>query len=171
MTSKPLNLALRALQFLWTLLIVALVGNMINEAIGGNHSAVNFAMFVSVFSLLSLVYLIAAAIKENFAHPMIMLLLDIINTILFFIAGVVLAAKLRVHSCGNQGYLASNPITNGGRNRGKRCHEAQAVTAFLWFAFVAYLASAILSGMASLGGANLRSGGIRRGGGPAMSHV
>lgn len=171
MVSKTLNLALRALQFLWTLLIIALVGNMISEAIGGNHSAVNYAMFVSVFSLLSLFYLIFAAIKDNFAHPVVMLLLDIINTILFFIAGVVLAAKLRVRSCGNEAYLASNPITNGGRNRGKRCHEAQAVTAFLWFAFVAYLASAILSGMASLGGGtNLRSGGIRKGG-PAMSHA
>lgn len=69
-------------------------------------------------------------------------------------------------------YLRENSITNGGRDMSKRCHEAKAVTAFLWFGFAAYLASTILSGLASTGGrgGGMRSGGIRRGG-PAMSHV
>ena len=56
-------------------------------------------------------------------------------------------------------------------NRAKRCHEAQAVTAFLWFGFVTYLGSAVFSGLSTGGtGTSLRSGGIRRGG-PAMSSV
>lgn len=80
---------------------MALVGNMIADSIGGNHSAVNYAMFVSIFSMLSLFYLIFAAVKDAFP-PIITLALDVINTILFFIGGVVLAAKLHVHSCGNQ---------------------------------------------------------------------
>lgn len=171
MASKMIETALRALQLLWTILIMALVGNMINEARNGNHSAVNYAMFVSVFSLLSLFYLIPATFRESLViHPMIKVALDVINAILFFIGGVVLAAKLEVHSCGNDDYIKNNPITNGGDNMNKRCHEAQAVTAFLWFGFIAYLASAILSAIASRSGASLRSGGIRRGG-PAMSHV
>ena len=81
---------------------MALVGNMINDSIKGNPSSINYTMFVSVFSLLSLLYLIPASIRESLAfHPMIMLALDVINAILFFIGGVVLAAKLHVHSCGN----------------------------------------------------------------------
>lgn len=82
---------------------MALVGNMIAESKDGNHSAVNFTMFVAVFAMLTLFYLIAATFKEAFAiHPMIMLALDIINTILFLIAGIVMAARLHVHSCSNE---------------------------------------------------------------------
>jgi hypothetical protein len=43
------------------------------------------------------------------------------------------------------------------------------VTAFFWFAFASFLASTVVSGLASRGGANTRPGGIRRG--PAMSQV
>lgn len=90
---------------------MALVGNMINEAISGNPSAVNYAMFVSIFSLLSLLYLIPSAVRETLAfHPFIPLALDIINTILFFIGGVVLAARLRVRSCGNEVSLPRPPL-------------------------------------------------------------
>jgi len=55
----------------------------------------------------------------------------------------------------------------------KRCHEAQAVTAFLWFGFLAFAASAVLSGLQGRGsGVNMRggAGGIRKGG-PMMSQV
>jgi hypothetical protein len=53
--------------------------------------------------MLSLLYLIPATIKESFmVHPIIMLALDVVNTLLFFIAGVATAAKLGAHSCGNQ---------------------------------------------------------------------
>lgn len=171
MASKMINLGFRALQFLWTLLVMALVGNMIAESFDGNHSAVNFTMFVSVFAMLSLIYLIAASFKDALViHPMIMLALDIINTILFLIAGIVMAARLGVHSCSNEAYTLTNSITNGSRNPEKRCREAQAATTFLWFAFVAFLASTIFSGLASRGSSNLRSGGgMRRG--PAMSSV
>jgi hypothetical protein len=67
-----------------------------------------------------------------------------------------------------QSYLNSNSITNGGRNKSKRCHEAQAVAAFLWFGFIAYLASTILSGLAARR-TGVSTGGIRKG--PAMSNV
>ena len=67
-------------------------------------------------------------------------------------------------------YISNNLVTNGSLNMTKRCREAQAVTAFLWFGFAAYAASLVFSGLGARGGgANLR-GGIHRGG-PSMSQV
>jgi hypothetical protein len=102
MVSKAINLVLRGFQFLWTLLIMALVGNMIATAFSGNPSSINYTMFVSVFSMLSLFYLIPATLKPDFSlHPLLMVLLDLLNTLFFFCAAVALAAFLGVHSCGN----------------------------------------------------------------------
>ena len=79
---------------------MALVGNMIADAIGGNPSIVNYVMFVSVFGMLSLFYLIVGTINETFAiSPFFMLAADALNTIFFFVGGVALAAYLNVHSC------------------------------------------------------------------------
>ena len=82
---------------------MALVGNMIHDAKAGDPSVVNYAMFVAVFGMLSLIYLIAGTINESFAgSPMFMLIADALNTIFFFCGAVALAADLKVHSCGNQ---------------------------------------------------------------------
>jgi hypothetical protein len=73
-----------------------------------------------------------------------------------------------------QSYLSSNEITNGSSNMSKRCREAQASTAFLWFAWAGYMASVIVSVfMSRASTVNLRSRtGSRRGGaGPSMSQV
>jgi len=167
MVSKAINLAMRGLQFFWTLLIIALVGNMIATAFAGNPSIVNYDMFVAVFGMLSLLYLIPATFNESLAfHPALMVGLDVLNTLFFFVGGVATAAELGVHSCGNAGYTASNKVTNGSHDMSKRCHEAQASTAFLWFGFAAFAASAVLSGLQSRG-----SGTSFRRGGPAMSQV
>lgn len=85
-----------------TVLIMALIGNAIQEASAGNHSIINYVMFVSVFALLSLLYLIGASIMESFAIPIVMVVLDAINTLLFLIGGIALAAYLGVHSCSNE---------------------------------------------------------------------
>lgn len=79
-------------------------------------------------------------------HPMIALVLDSFNFIFFLAASVALTAQLGVHSCSNQYYLATNGITNGGGyyNQEKRCREAQALCAFLWFGMVAWLVSALV---------------------------
>ena len=42
-------------------------------------------------------------------------------------------------------YTSTNSITNGGWNPEKRCREAQAITAFLWFGFAAFLGSLIIT--------------------------
>ena len=82
---------------------MALVGNMIADANGGNPSIVNYVMFVSVFGMLSLFYLIAATISETFAiSPLFMIAADALNTLFFLVGGIALAAYLNVHSCNNR---------------------------------------------------------------------
>ena len=81
---------------------MALVGNMIHEATGGNASIVNYVMFVAVFSMLCLIYLIASTVSEGLAlFPWLPLVVDTLNTLFFVIGGIALAADLKVHSCGN----------------------------------------------------------------------
>ncbi|KAI9708178.1 MAG: hypothetical protein M1820_004132 [Bogoriella megaspora] len=169
--AQLINTVMRGLQFIWTLLIMALVGNMIATAFSGNPSIVNYDMFVSVFGMLSLFYLIPATLRDSFMiHPIFMIVLDVLNTIFFFCGGVATAAELHVHSCSNPNYTLYNKVTNGSPDTGKRCREAQASTAFLWFGFAAFLVSAVLSGIQGKNsGANVR--GIRRPGQPQMSHV
>jgi cytochrome oxidase assembly protein ShyY1 len=72
-----------------------------------------------------------------------------------------MAAKLGVHSCSCSAdhqscpYLVNNVVINGGKdktgavdlnvNRVMRCREAQADTAFIWFAFGTFLATFALA--------------------------
>lgn len=79
-----------------------------------------------------------------------------------------MAVALGVHSCGNIPYIIANGIIAGSA---QRCHEAQTLTAFLWFgkslspgfsgladvrAFGCYAISAILVGALSSGGVSIR---------------
>jgi Membrane-associating domain len=97
--AKFAQLGLRASQFLWTFLITALVGNVIAEAFSGNPSSVNYAIFVAVFSWIVLLIGIVAAWTDQ--SNFILVALDALAVVFTFIAGVVLAAKLGVHSCSN----------------------------------------------------------------------
>lgn len=85
---------------------------MIADAFNGNPSIINYDMFVAVFAMLSLIYLIAIAFKEDFmGHGAIPLALDLLNTLFFFCGAVAMAAKLGVHSCGNE---VSNTLSLSG---------------------------------------------------------
>ena len=75
---------------------------MIHEATNGNPSVVNYQIFVGAFSFLSLMYLFPSTCVERLRHKTITLVLDGLNTLFFFAGGVALAARLGVHSCGNQ---------------------------------------------------------------------
>jgi len=91
---------LYALAFLWTLLITALLGNVIYDAYGGTPSQINYCMFVAVLSWIVLIIGFVGSFSESI--PVIVLLATDALAILFtFIAAVVLSAKLGVHSCGN----------------------------------------------------------------------
>jgi len=168
MVSKALNIGLRAWQFICTLIIMSLVGNMIATAYAGNSAMVNYVMFVSVFGMLSLLYLLPTSFLDGYSIPMVNIGLDAANVLLWFCAAVALPAYLGVHSCSNSRYTHSNHITNGSPNTEKRCREAQASTAFLWFGWAAFVASLAFSAMSGRGNVNMR-GGIRRG--PTMSQV
>lgn len=81
---------------------MALVGNMIAEAFAGNPSSVNYAMFTAAFSMITLIYLFPASFNTDWAlHPIIMVVVDVLNCIFFFCAAIALAAKLGSHSCSN----------------------------------------------------------------------
>ncbi|PYI20687.1 hypothetical protein BO86DRAFT_389299 [Aspergillus japonicus CBS 114.51] len=174
MVGKAIPLGLRLWEFLWTLLVMALIGNMIAEAFAGNPATVNYAMFVSAFSMFTLFYTIPATLNPDWAvHPIFLIVIDTLNAIFFLTAGIALAAKLECHSCSNDSYTLNNEITNGANNRGKRCREAQASTAFLWFAWVGYTVSLVFSIMGSRSaGVNLRGRtGPARGARPSMAQV
>ncbi|KAF3387728.1 Non-classical export protein 2 [Penicillium rolfsii] len=169
---RGVQLGLRAWEFLWTLLIMSLIGNMIAQAFAGNPATVNYSMFVSAFSMFSLFYLVPASFNSDWAlHPIIMVVVDALNCVFFFCAAIALAAKLTCHSCTNQSYLISNEITNGSYNMTKRCREAQASVAFLWFGWAGYMASVIISVLMSRSSTSTvrgRSGSRRR---PNMAQV
>jgi hypothetical protein len=75
---------------------------MIHDALHGDPSIVNYDMFVAVVSMLSLFYLIPATIKDDLAfHPLIMIALDLLNTLFFLCGALAMAGYLGVHSCGN----------------------------------------------------------------------
>jgi hypothetical protein len=165
------QVALRGSQFLWTLLITALVGNAIASAFSGNPSSVNYAIFVAVFSWIVLLYGMTATFIEGLAIPFVLTVLDGLAAVFTFIAGVVLAAGLGVHSCSNNAYTHSNHLTNGAMDTEKRCRELQASTAFFWFLFASYVGSVVVDFLGSSGGMSTSSrGGIRKGG-PSMSQV
>jgi hypothetical protein len=166
MVSRALNVGLRGFEFFCALIVMSLIGNMIATAIAGNHAVVNYDMFVAVFGMLSLLYLLPSAFLERFDIPLASIALDALNALFWFCGAVATAAYLHVHSCSNKAYTLTNKITNGSPNTGKRCREAQASTAFLFFGWAAFMASLVFSAMAGRGNVNMR--GIRR---PAMSQV
>jgi hypothetical protein len=92
---------LRAFQFIFTLLLTALVGNAIDNQIGGSPASVNFAMFVAALCWIVVLYGLIAAFVESLAIPFVLIALDTLATLFTLIAGIVLAARLRVHSCTN----------------------------------------------------------------------
>lgn len=91
------------MQFLWSLLLIALMGNIIHIKNNHSPSIVNYDMFVGVFGMLSLFYLIPASIKDSLQiHAMFPLIVDILNTLFWFCGAVATAAELGVHSCNNK---------------------------------------------------------------------
>jgi hypothetical protein len=94
------QIALRAFQFLFTLLLTALVGNALNDN-SNSPASVNFAMFVAALSWVVVLYGLVAAFIESLAIPFVLVVLDTLATLFTLVGGIVLAARLHVHSCGN----------------------------------------------------------------------
>lgn len=131
--SGPTGWIVRGLQFIFAVLVLSLSASLVaNQPSGGSPSQVNYSVFVGVISLLTWLYTAAASqfSPDGLGAPMIVLILDALNTLWYFAGGVAMAVALRVHSCGNDIYVATNGIIAGSVNR---CHIAQTLTAFLWF--------------------------------------
>jgi hypothetical protein len=111
------QLFLRGSQFLWTLLITALIGNVIAEAFAGNPSSINYAMFAAAFSWVVLLYGLAAAFIEGLAITIVLAVMDVLAVLFTFVAGVVLAAKLGVHSCNNHVSIIADVDSRGLSNK------------------------------------------------------
>jgi len=167
MASRALKLGLRGFQWFCALIVLALISSSVASTPGGDPAIINYDLFVAVFAMLSLFYLTAATFNSNFEfHPAIMLALDILNVLWWFIGAIATAAILGVHSCSSEDYLKDNKITRG-PSSGKRCREAQAATAFLFFGFFAFAANAGLTFLDSRGRVNMRGAGSS----PSMSQV
>ena len=72
MVSKTITLIVRAVQTLFSTIIMALSGNMISTSgwnqiprQGGNAAEVNYAMFISVFTLMSMLVFVPVAWMEH----------------------------------------------------------------------------------------------------------
>lgn len=163
------------------------MGNNIARANHGVTSIVNYSLFVGVWWLFTLFYFLPTSFIDKFSIPIVDIAMDALSVLFGFCAAVALPAYLGAHSCSNpvcctksqsqdmatnvfQSYTRFNKVTNSSANTGQNCRQAQATCAFLWFGWVAFVATLALNLMAGRGsGANLR-GGIRRGG-PSMSQV
>ncbi|KFZ25505.1 hypothetical protein V502_00017 [Pseudogymnoascus sp. VKM F-4520 (FW-2644)] len=140
------QIILRGLQFLWILLITALIGNVLAGKTA-NSPPTNYAMFTAVFCWLVWIYGMAAAFVEAIAIPVVLLILDAFAALFTFIAGVVLASKLGAHSCNNRGYLESKAILRANGSTTKHCRELQASCAFFWFLFACFIGSMVMTGL------------------------
>lgn len=114
---QMVNNILRILQFLWTLLITALIGNAIasyDGASGQAKSSLNFAIFVAVLSWIALLYGLIAGFVTSIAIPIALLVLDGLSVLFTFIAAVVLAARLGAVNCS---HIVSFPVVAKTRKR------------------------------------------------------
>lgn len=94
------KIGLYTLALLWTLLITALLGNVIADASGGTPSQINYCMFAAVLSWIVLAIGFVGAFIESIPF-LVLLAADVLAIFFTFVAAVLLSAKLGVHSCGN----------------------------------------------------------------------
>lgn len=175
MVSKTITFIVRSIQALLALILILLVGLILSASFynqaypdgnprddamrgGGNASQINMAMWCAVFSLLSVFWLVgfvSCLLPSRREEPssdqytrqwaFFVLIPEALNVVFYFSGAVALAAGLGVHSCDNETYTLNNGITNTASDTRRRCREAQAVAAFIFFALLAWIASAMMS--------------------------
>ncbi|PHH77515.1 hypothetical protein CDD83_4116 [Cordyceps sp. RAO-2017] len=137
------NLVVRLICLMWTLIITALIGNVVDQNINGASSAMaalDWVLFVCAWSWLACFYSIAATYVDALANPFITIPIDFFAWLFTIIAGVVLAAKLTGVNCGNWEHrnFGRGWIAFGSHNTEKRCREIQASTVMMWFLWVCF---------------------------------
>lgn len=167
---EKIQLALRAAQLLFVIILTGLVGNVIasnRDAAASATAAVNFSMFVIVVGWLAALLGLAAGLVERVAMLPVLALLgaDGLAALFTFIDAVVLAAKLGAVNCADTAGRSAAWIAYGSADDTKRCREIQAATFFMWCLFASFAAALVLSFLGfRRGGGSVRSG-------PTMSQV
>ncbi|KAL7793557.1 putative non-classical export protein Nce102 [Trichoderma ceciliae] len=174
--SNLIKIMLRGIALIWTLLITALIGNVIASNVNGHMVTLNFTIFVATLSWIALLYGLLAIFIESLAMPALLLLLDGLATLFTFICAIVLAAELRAPNCGNipNDHLPSDWIGFGSHDDEKRCREIQASTAFMWFLWACFcliLFLTVMDARSSGFSASSRFSRSSRSSRPAMSQV
>ena len=102
-------------------------------------------MFVIVAAWLASVYGLLTRLFPGLENPNIALPADAAGSLLAFIDGIVLSAKLGVVNCGEIGdkkdTLPGGWIAWGSGDDEKRCREIQAGAAFMWLLFACFVGS------------------------------
>ncbi|MCJ1364902.1 hypothetical protein MMC16_004019 [Acarospora aff. strigata] len=151
-------LILRAIQLIFGAIVLGLSVTLIKgQVYGSAPSQTNFSAFAGGWGILIALVGIAATTFFGALEGIAMLALDALALLCYLAAGIAMAVTLRAHRCTYLPWTSSNRIINGGLFQNKyssrvnlqgRCHRAQADTAFLFFAFAAFVGTAVLSAMA-----------------------
>lgn len=144
---------IRFTQLTFVAIMLGLCGALLEQQErGGTPTRLNYSMFAAVLAALSLFYLIPATFIQAIRSPIAIIILDCLNFVFLICAGIALASSLGGKNCSRYQYLDDNGITNGGfptAPRVQRCHEANALTAFQWFAAFAFLASLAMAAVSA----------------------
>jgi hypothetical protein len=106
--SRTITCIVRVAQAVLAVVIMGLVGNMISTSgwnmiprQGGNAAEVNFAMFLAVWTLLSMVAFIPAALFPPNDEKIFMAIaaLDGLTTLFYMSGAIALAAAMNIHDC------------------------------------------------------------------------
>lgn len=135
------KMILRVAALLWSILLTAVLGNVIAcnvKAASSATVAINFAMFVVVLGWLASIIGILSFFTSALAQPVVQVPFDGLTALFSFIAAVMLAAKLQVVNCAsiNAKSMPGDWIAWGSDDDSKRCREIQAGTVFMWFLFI-----------------------------------
>ncbi|KAF7547115.1 hypothetical protein G7Z17_g7969 [Cylindrodendrum hubeiense] len=144
--TNMIKMILRCVALLITVLLTAMIGNVIATNIDGYGSAtaaINFVMFVTVVSWITCIVGIGSFFASILSNPMIQTPLDSAAVLFTFIAAIVVSAKLRMVDCGDivDKKMPHEWIAWGGPNDEGRCRELQASAVFSWFLLTCFSGS------------------------------
>lgn len=134
------DICLRAVNFVFLLIILGLSGSLADTRISNSH--INFCVFEAVWGILtSTIYGGFAYVNAYMASPIFLATLDFLNMLFTFAGATALANLIGAHSCSNTKYLKNDDIAQGSKNR---CGKAQATVAFMYFSFFIFLYSFVM---------------------------
>jgi hypothetical protein len=137
------DVILRAFNFVFLAVALGLTGSLAATRVNHYNPQVSFSVFAAAFGIVtSSIYGVFAYFISALAWPVILFIFDVLNFTFTFAGATAIAAKIRVHSCGNQEYLDNNTLIQG---LGSRCRKAQASVAFLYFSAFIFIASGVFS--------------------------